>query len=194
MVLVLALLGAGALALPFGLYQWRAWQADRALADALAETDGLEPAGWRWHDLQAQRQAIPDERNSAVRVVHAHATLPKNWIPNIVPAGANPPAAPASLWTVVADLPADVPLDDAVAQALAAALDRLPVPLAQARSLSDLDEGRYPLIMTVDFVSMRLDDIQNARNVATLLRLDAARHTHEGRPDAALASCVRGLY
>jgi len=189
-VLVLVLLGAGGLSLPFGLYHWRAWQADRALAAALAETDEIEPAGWRWHELQAQRQAIPDERNSAVRVVNAHATLPTNWIPNIGPAGANPQAAPVSLWTVVSDLPADVPLDDDVAQALAAALDKVPVALAQARSLSDLDEGRYTLIMTIDFVSMRMDDIQNARNVATLLRLDAARHIHEGRLDAALASCV----
>ena len=51
---------------------------ERSLRDALAETDRLFPA-WRLDDLEAARQRVPDQKNSALLVSSAAQLLPPSW-------------------------------------------------------------------------------------------------------------------
>ncbi len=51
----------------------------RDLQAALAETDALEPDGWRLEDLERQRRHIPDEENSALVILRANALEQKDW-------------------------------------------------------------------------------------------------------------------
>src|SRR5262249_6474860 len=47
--------------------------------DAVAEADRLDPGGWRLEDLEANRAAVPDDRNAALRVLAAQKLLPTGW-------------------------------------------------------------------------------------------------------------------
>ncbi len=62
---------------PVGLYYLRKHQSERALEDAIAETNRLDP-GWRLVDLVKRQSALPVERNAAVHITAAHAIL-ANW-------------------------------------------------------------------------------------------------------------------
>src|SRR5262245_11552346 len=61
------------------------------LAHAIAETDRLDP-GWRFEDLEAQRQLPVPEHNSALQVLTVSATLPPRWQirPDVPPGGDAP--------------------------------------------------------------------------------------------------------
>lgn len=61
---------------------WLYYQREADLRDlqaALAETDALEPDGWRLEDLERQRRHIPDEENSALVMLRAYALEEKDW-------------------------------------------------------------------------------------------------------------------
>src|SRR3954471_13468227 len=54
------------------------WSVHRELDAALAETDRLDP-GWRYNDLQAKREVIPDEENGGLKILEISKHLPKDW-------------------------------------------------------------------------------------------------------------------
>src|SRR5260370_6994221 len=56
------------------------WLYERDWREALAEADQLDP-GWSFAELEAKRAEIPDEENSARRVLAAHAIFPDPWPP-----------------------------------------------------------------------------------------------------------------
>src|SRR2546430_16259462 len=51
---------------------------EKRLAAVVAELDESEP-GWRWEDVQARREVIPDDENSALIVFAATKLVPRNW-------------------------------------------------------------------------------------------------------------------
>src|SRR5690242_10014959 len=53
-------------------------EARQEVADAVAETDRLDP-GWRFEDLEAQRQLPPPEKNAALQVLAVQSLLPRGW-------------------------------------------------------------------------------------------------------------------
>ncbi len=63
---LLLLLGATAV----GVYFYLEHQADLAIREAIAETDRLEPNGWRLDEIERQRRAAKpkDEDNAALTV------------------------------------------------------------------------------------------------------------------------------
>jgi hypothetical protein len=52
--------------------------ADKELAEAEAELDATEP-GWRWPAIEASREIISPEENSAPLVMRASQLIPKEW-------------------------------------------------------------------------------------------------------------------
>src|SRR5690242_20529703 len=91
-MLLLLLGGVGGLLLPD--------PTERALREAVAETDRLDPH-WRFEELDARGKKVPDEENAALCVLDARALLPAPWPPDIDGR--------------LADLPPQLQLDDALA-------------------------------------------------------------------------------
>src|SRR6266852_6780728 len=54
------------------------WTWERLLGEARAEADRLDP-GWRFDELQARREATPDDQNSAFVLMAAKQALPSQW-------------------------------------------------------------------------------------------------------------------
>jgi len=171
-----------------GLYFLEGHWANQELEQAVAETERLDP-GWRWDELQAARVKLPAGQNSADQLLNARKLLGSSW-PPVPPAAAGPDAPePQTLDQVLAKVPANILLDEDFAAELGQELDRIAPAVVVARRLSELPQGRHPIVLAPDFVSTRMDSIQDARTIATLLRLDAARLSQEGSLDRALDSC-----
>jgi hypothetical protein len=174
-LLVLLLLGGGYISLIFYLAgkEWR---------EAAAEADWLDP-GWRWEDLEANRAAVPDERNAALCVRVAHDALPDPW-----PAWRDgPSAADAAFAKSLGELTPTAALTPQQVETLAAALAAAKPALAEARRLKDLPQGRYPadqddLLAWGPYVLV-------ARRVTTLLAYDVLLREKAGDADGALESC-----
>ena len=61
-----------------GMWAWVAWRHYRAavtLAEAIAAINRRDP-GWGIAEIEARREAVPDERNSAQRVLAPQAVHP----------------------------------------------------------------------------------------------------------------------
>jgi hypothetical protein len=148
---------------------------EKRLADAVAETDRLDP-NWRWDELEAQRTAIPEGENSANIVTAAAGHLPEHWpnLPALDKFSAYPPNAR---------------LDDDWAGDFARELAGFPDALAEARRLADMPTGQFP----AEKPSLRSPPLspydQPVRKVAALLWIDAAVRAQEDQPAAALESC-----
>src|SRR5947209_11609836 len=63
---------------------------ERELAEAVAETDGLDPA-WRWDDLQAARAPLP-ERDNALSQLREVSRLLGGRVPSVPHGGGTGPA------------------------------------------------------------------------------------------------------
>src|SRR6516225_859708 len=71
------------LSIPVGLELYARSQARADLEKIIAELDRTDPR-WRLEDIEADRQPVPAEKNSADTVIAAHRLLPKNWQPKIL--------------------------------------------------------------------------------------------------------------
>lgn len=186
--LLLVLLALG------GLYLLESHWADQQLQEAIAATERLDPS-WRWDELQAARPKVPAGQNSADQLQAARNLLPGTW-PPVPPAppvqGSVAAPPPQTLDQVLAGLPANGLLEAEFAVTLCQELDRVAPAVVAARRLSELTQGRHAIVLAPDFFSTRMDGIQDARTIATLLRLDAARWAQEGSLDHALDAC-RGI-
>jgi hypothetical protein len=172
-VFSLTLLAAAYLALGFCL-------ADKDLRDALAEADRLDP-GWRFDELEARRKDLPEEQNSALRVLGAYKLLPTPWSWS--------PASSPWLETSLREVLPGSPLDGKQIEIVAEALRGTSGALAEARRLKDLPNGRYPF----SFDSTGLPNFgahnQAARQVTGLLSYDVLQRESTGDMDGALESC-----
>jgi hypothetical protein len=108
------------------------WQGRREWVEACAEADRLDP-GWRWEELLAGMPAIPDEQNSAVRILAAQRLLPYGW-----------PAAPKLGAARNYRTAPQVRLSPAVIGDLRAALADIEPAVAEARAVANLPRGRIP--------------------------------------------------
>jgi hypothetical protein len=57
---------------------WQHRQLSQQVEEAVAELDRTDPS-WRLHEIEAAREVIPDEENSAPRVRAIVRLLPKGW-------------------------------------------------------------------------------------------------------------------
>ncbi len=191
LVLLVVLLIMGTYTLVMRWYVTR--NANREFDQAAAELDRSDPK-WRWDDIEAGRQTLPPEQNGALILVAAAQQLPPSWSdqPGSVPApGAAhpgpadplPQSVPDRIWT-------DVPANGSVPPPLVAELLQewraLAAPLAEARRLIDFPKGRAPLALALNPIETPMPQLDQLRQVALLLRLDALAQIEEGKPDAAL--------
>ncbi len=65
--------------------------------------------------------------------------------------------------------------------------------LALARSVVKQPRGRHPVTWSKDWIGTLLPTVQDTRQVAYLLKLDAQMRAHDGDLEGALASCVAML-
>jgi hypothetical protein len=152
-----------------------AWvAAQRALQEALAEADRLDP-GWRLQDLEAQRAPVPDEENAALQAVAVKRLLPAKW-----------PTAKANQLTQKVRAPEQ--LTEAQLALLQAEFANAAWARAEVRKLALLPRGRYPL-STDSRQSFGLDALALAR----VLLMDALLLAQEGDVDGALRSCRGSL-
>src|ERR1043166_5113316 len=174
--LMLALAGAGIVGVAgyFGvtwlLAQRVLRQAEADLAAAIAELDAAEPDGWRWEDLERQRERVPDEQNGALVVMAASKLLPEKWQDD-------------PIFDHVNGLPPPAQLAPEKAEALQDALKKLAPAVAEARKLVNCPRGRYPpLALTKDFLSTQIDYLQPVRDIAAVCYCDALTQCQESKP------------
>jgi hypothetical protein len=187
----------------FGYYFYARQAADREVAEAVAETDRLDPA-WRLEEIEQKRKTYAPEENAAETVLAAYRLLPRNWPLPVAgaPAGAAVPdggaAEPAGMGQVaplddrVSGLPPEVQINEALVRDLRAELARDGVKdaLAATERLSRQTGGRYAVAWGPNPMMANLP-CQEVRPVSTLLRLQAALQTQDGQADDTLATARR---
>lgn len=156
-----------------GIYLYQRLAADRELADAIAELDRIDP-GWRLDDVLAGRQPIPAEKNSATIITTARKLLPKGWSVKMPDVG---------------DIPPPVQLPTKIAQTLAVELKACAGALGEAKKVANYPNGRFAFIYSADFISTLMPDIQSAREIAELLRLDCWNRLQFNDLEGALTNC-----
>lgn len=154
---------------------WRHYQICKQLDETLAEMDRAEP-GWRLADIEAAREQIPEEQNSARVIVAAFRLTPRGW----------PPREFEDRLTLPS--PAEQ-LDPDVFARLAKELASLQPALTEARKLADMPRGRHRLVYQRLVFETLLPDQDGVRRIAHLLWCDAMRHNQKQDMKAALASC-----
>jgi hypothetical protein len=161
------------ISIPFAMEFYARWQARLDLEKTIAELDRTNPR-WRIDDIHADRNQVPPDKNSAFVVAAAKKLLPTAWKSELE----------EELSRVA---PPRILRQDQVDR-LIAELHPLQTAVEKARELRDLPQGRINLLSRPDFFSGSLLDWQGARQVATLLNLDVARHIQLKQMEDALNS------
>jgi hypothetical protein len=154
---------------------------------AAAELDQSDP-GWRWEEIEARREGIPDELNSAIPVESAARMLPRQWPSQRAAGGADAdpidlgtpgaPAAPTLLERLKESEPNYLVTEDLM-QDLRAELQALAQPLAEASKVIGLPKGRYALTLARNPVATLVPHLTQVRTVAALLSLETRRRLQE---------------
>jgi hypothetical protein len=110
---------------------WSRWQADAALAEAVARTDHEQP-GWRLDDLEAARPTVADKDNGALIVEAAAKHLSPSFL-DLPPLALNPG------WPPPNELPTDNQVDT-----LALSQESVQKAIVEARKLVRTPMGRFP--------------------------------------------------
>jgi hypothetical protein len=166
-----------ALAVPLGVWQYNHWSDERAVAEAIAETERLDPR-WRFDDVLADRPPIADAENASLQVMRVMQVH-----------GAASFAIPNAEYDAVQQGAPTVPLTAAQRAALRELLDKSPKPLAEARKLRTMPRGRPQIKYSPDFISTLATPLQHARDVGVFLHCDVLVRADEGDFEAALQSC-----
>jgi ABC-type transport system involved in multi-copper enzyme maturation permease subunit/uncharacterized membrane protein YqaE (UPF0057 family) len=174
------LLGAlgGVVLLPVGWGVFKAVMADRHLNAALEEADHTDP-GWRFGDILAAREAIPDNQNSGA-VVMATAGLFPFWGGTEFPPtlDAIPPETRLSIdqWRDLTD-----------------GLEGAEGALLELGPLADLPDGRYPVTWSRDYIGTLVRHVDAMRVVRWVIWYDLMLRAEENDSDGALVVCRRLL-
>jgi hypothetical protein len=179
-ILVLVALAGG-----FLYYQWLLYEADRDRDQIIAELDASDPR-WRLEEIEADRKVIPDDQNAALIIMQINARMPGRW------PGAPKPSQPSPLdirplQDRLSDLAPEQDLEPEDYWELRQDLDRVKPLILQVRGIAKLQEGRYPLNWSEDFIGTSVK-CQDARNVVNLLQLDTLARLRERNWEGAVES------
>ena len=155
--------------LPTGYYFYARWSLERDLAEALAETDRLDPR-WRLADIEADRKSYRDDENSALHVIKLTRMV-----------GRNNPTWHRDYQRVFEDLPPQAQLNIQQLELLREAFEKIPEVRDGARKLKDMPGGRFPIAYSADWISTNMSNQQDARRVFGVLEADAMLHAPPGR-------------
>jgi hypothetical protein len=174
------------LAAAVGVCAYIVHEQDRELREAIAEADRLDP-GWRFEDMQAAREDVPDgEENGAFWVASARAAMPARWL---APTAAGLPTVDMRLL----DVPPPQRPGEADLKELREELAKVDGALDRARALADRPRGRFTVSVSKDLIGTLMPHLQDARDVARLLVLDARLRALDGDVEGALRSCRAAL-
>ncbi|HEV3236748.1 MAG TPA: hypothetical protein VGZ25_07145 [Gemmataceae bacterium] len=141
----------------------------------LSDLDEKEP-GWRLEDLEAQRQAIPDEENGALCVLAAHKLMGEKR--PILPRG-----GPFDVYW-------DRPLDENIAEFLVEQINQFRPALTEAHRLEKLPSGRYPVSYPEYGLFGREARRQPVRDILDLLEIEGIVQIHTGHLNEAWQTCL----
>jgi len=170
------------LAFAFVSFGIRSYLARTRLQAALAQMDRTDP-GWRLQDIEAARAVVPDQENSALRVIDIGKRLPDSphaWIED-------------DFATQLQSVPAPNRLTAEQSAHLTQRLKEVGPLLEEARGLSELPRGRYPIIYARNPLGTLLAGQQKSRGVLQLLVLDATARADSGDVRGAMTSCRAAL-
>jgi hypothetical protein len=158
---------------------WQRGEKASKLQQMLADMDRREP-GWRLDDLEAAREPIPDEENSARVVVAAARLLPRDW----------PPKGFDERFVRLA--PEEQLTADQFAL-LRAELFRIRPAVDEAAKLAALPQGRHTLHYERNPIATLLPDQSKCRDIFNLLGYEALRQNQIGDSKNALRTCRAAL-
>jgi hypothetical protein len=149
---------------------------DLRLGATLARLDHDDP-GWRFDEILAARQPIPNSENSAAVIGWAAAFLPRSW-------------PPQDVWALGLELPPNERLSGESYGWLANELCELQPALAEAGRLAGMPRGRHAITyLRPNIYATMLPTHQSAREVARLEELNALQLADDGDGEAALTAC-----
>lgn len=154
--------------------------AQQRLNEAMAELDRDDP-GWRLEDIEAAREQIPEEENSARVIAAAVKLLPRRW-------------PPQELADRIATLTPQVRMAPEEFQRLKQELDNVQPALKEARKLADMPRGRHPLAYQPFVMYTALNDQAETRRVVNLLYYDSLQHDQEQDILSASNACRAALH
>jgi hypothetical protein len=141
----------------------------------MAELDKSDPK-WRIEDYEAQREVIPDDQNSALCVAAASQHLATVlW--------------PVNEEQVFEELKREKQLNEPQVKVLRALMEKTTAAREEGRKLKDRSKGRFAVVWTPDGISTRLSHLQDARNLANLLKYDAWWRAQQKDWKGAMESC-----
>lgn len=162
-------------------YVYVAASADRALQEAVAETDRLDP-GWRWEDLLNHRAAIPEDQNGSGEVLTIYRMFPKDLYLLRVQIG-----------TSFQSLAPDQQLNAQQVASLLSELGLYGPALARAANLDRFSTGRYTFPEAEVFSEWSPPHISAVHDMSELLGWQAILQAQQGDAEGALASCRRSI-
>ncbi len=158
---------------------WRHHAVTKKLEEVVAEIDRAEP-GWRLSEIEAAREQIPEEENSARIVVASAKLLPRNW-------------PTPEFHERFAHLPPEEQLAPEDMARLKQELESVRPALEEARKLANMPRGRHRIVYERNVMSTLLNDQQHSREVVELLLCDALQCDQRRDMTGALISCQAAL-
>jgi hypothetical protein len=169
---------AAILCLPFFLllliWAYSRWSGNRELDQLLAEID-MEDPNWRQAHLE-RRPMPPPERNGMEQVLLAQAAMAPGWPAWAFPNAKDGPSLRElrdAMSASLEEISTPAQFDPEQIRVLRAELQRADAAVPLARRLVEFPHGRFQLKPAKSFLSIFLNHVQQARNVANLLRYDA---------------------
>jgi hypothetical protein len=152
------------------------WTATSDLDAIVAELNRLDP-GWRVEAIEANRKVVPDEDNSALRIIAVRKLIGGKMV------------LAAKLTPKV---PPHIQLNDKESAEIEKFLEGELQAVVEARKLRDMPAGRWPIKYDDDFTAPipRAATVLDALNVARFLVVDAARRAHASDADGSIESCL----
>jgi hypothetical protein len=152
---------------------------EKLFREAIAETDRLDPQ-WRWDDLLAAREPVPEERNAVgpVRKVKALLGGTFKW--------PLPPNDTLGLSDIFSDLAPSQLMRESERRLLDQSLASHEEAIRVARGLIRYGRGRYDLRLPTNPLSLSFRFEQDVREVTSLLHLDSDRRILDGNANEAV--------
>ncbi|MFO0969980.1 MAG: hypothetical protein U0793_30885 [Gemmataceae bacterium] len=155
----------------------RLWIANRNLDAMIAETDAKDP-DWQFDDIMAKRKAIPPEKNSARIILEAGKAMKKESLKD------------ADLIRHLVKKPIQHQLNEPQKTALERFIADNKAALPIARRLQGFPTGRFDFEYTDDYLRTRVGELQELREVASLLDYDVLWCLEQKNGAQAARSCL----
>jgi hypothetical protein len=164
--------------LPTAFYFYSSWSLQREIARAIAETDALDPR-WRFEDMEADREPVPDAENSALHIINVSRLLGRG----------KTPSSQKHYAKLFDKLPSTAELNPQQIEMLRSIFEKIPNALAEARKLKDMPRGRFPITRDPSGIVL-LPHHHEVHTISDLLLHDAILKAQFGDMDAAVESCL----